>query len=168
MPAPRDSKDRQEMIYIPPFARPRLRVRSHPVMRAFSLLRSLQQAGWLLAMCVALGGPWATLQSVAWTSMLLRYTQTAPTLAAAFAETFNGEHPCDLCRTIQKEKGAEKNRLPQGTIDSAKELVLFHQRVPLTLRAPVWANAPRHFMHAIALAGIAKAPPLLPPPRFGL
>ena len=46
-----------------------------------------------------IGMHWVILQSVAWTGMIIVYSQTAP-LREALAKTFDGEHPCGLCKAV--------------------------------------------------------------------
>src|SRR5579859_4246529 len=59
----------------------------------------------LLAFWVT-GGQWLMLQSVAWVNMARTYSQET-TWSKALTQTFDGNHPCRLCRFIQKEKAAE-------------------------------------------------------------
>jgi len=54
------------------------------------------------------GGQWLMLQSVAWVNMVRDYSQNA-SLSQAVAKTFDGNHPCPLCRFIQKEKSAQNS-----------------------------------------------------------
>jgi hypothetical protein len=67
----------------------------------------------MCALCVSMGGPWFALQSVAWASMVVKYSQSA-SLAAAVAQTFDGQHPCSLCKRINAAKpGPEKSPAAQ-------------------------------------------------------
>jgi hypothetical protein len=61
----------------------------------------------VLALASSIGLHWAFLQVVAWTGMVVSYSQDRP-VAEAVAETFDGQHPCKLCQQIAKEKQAEK------------------------------------------------------------
>lgn len=45
------------------------------------------------------GARWGVFQSIAWASMIVRYSERAP-LAVALKETFDGKHPCCLCKAI--------------------------------------------------------------------
>ena len=60
------------------------------------------------ALVVIGGGHWAALQTVAWAQMIVDYTRDSGSLRQGVAQTFDGEHPCELCRQIsagiQKEK----------------------------------------------------------------
>ena len=62
----------------------------------------------LVALLQICGGHWVALQSLAWTEMLVKYSQQAQ-LAEAVAKTFDGQHPCALCRTIEQGKKSERH-----------------------------------------------------------
>jgi len=62
-----------------------------------------------LVLALSLGLHWALLQSVAWTGMLWRYSQHT-TLAEAIAKTFDGRHPCALCKVIEQARSSEKQQ----------------------------------------------------------
>ena len=62
-----------------------------------------------LALCLSIGGHWIGLQSIAWASMVLNYSQQC-SIARALQQTFDGKHPCDLCKRISKSKEAEKKQ----------------------------------------------------------
>jgi len=61
----------------------------------------------VVALTFALGGHWAILQSVAWMTMVAGYSQTAP-LKEALVKTFDGKHPCTMCKEISAGKKSEK------------------------------------------------------------
>ena len=56
-----------------------------------------------------LGLHWTLLQTVAWTRMLLDYSRSAP-LRTAVAMTFDGRHPCALCRAIKQGRESEQKQ----------------------------------------------------------
>jgi hypothetical protein len=62
-----------------------------------------------LALIVAVGGHWSLLQSVAWVRMAVQYSKDAP-LGVALQKTFDGRHPCKLCRVVREGKGSEEKR----------------------------------------------------------
>lgn len=53
------------------------------------------------------GAHWAALQTVAWTTMLASNLRTQ-SVSQAVAQTFDGEHPCPLCKAIAAGKKSEK------------------------------------------------------------
>ena len=60
------------------------------------------------ALCLSIGLHWIALQSLAWTTMVIDYSKRAP-LCQAIAQTFDGAHPCSLCRVVSKGNNSEKN-----------------------------------------------------------
>jgi hypothetical protein len=62
----------------------------------------------VLALCGALGLQWAALQSTAWTLMLIENAKKE-SLARAVKYTFDGAHPCSLCRGISEARSSEKS-----------------------------------------------------------
>jgi len=81
----------------------------------------------VLALVTTLGAHWALLQTVAWTTMLASNLESG-SIHAAMAKTFDGLHPCCLCKAIAAAKKSqqkqqfniEKERLefppPQGNL----------------------------------------------------
>jgi hypothetical protein len=61
----------------------------------------------LIAILSVTGGHWAVLQTVAWTTMLAGHMGT-DSLATAFHDTFDGKHPCCLCKQIASGRKSEK------------------------------------------------------------
>jgi hypothetical protein len=64
-----------------------------------------------LALLQILGGHWALLQTSAWVGMIVQYSQRTG-LKAALTETFDGEHPCSVCKAIQDGKKQEQKKAP--------------------------------------------------------
>ncbi|HOC00118.1 MAG TPA: hypothetical protein PKM43_15415 [Verrucomicrobiota bacterium] len=67
-----------------------------------------------LIVALTLGLHWAALQSVAWVSMFVRYSQNT-TFREAIDQTFDGRHPCVLCHIVTEGQKSEENgpREPQ-------------------------------------------------------
>ena len=61
----------------------------------------------IVALVAMTGAQWAALQSVAWTTMLADNLRTH-SLAEAVKQTFDGQHPCSLCKAIAAGKKSEK------------------------------------------------------------
>lgn len=101
---------------------------------------------------------WALFQSVAWLGMVVSYSQDAP-LKEALVKTFDGRHPCALCKQIAKGKQSEKKT------EFSFELKKFEF---LTTTAQFIFTAPTHFWHLAAaeesLSSVSLSPPT-PPPR---
>lgn len=71
------------------------------------------------ALFLVMGGPWAVLQTVAWTKMMVDYSRGA-SVAEAVAKTFDGEHPCSLCKKISKVRQGEQ-KSPLVILQAKKE-----------------------------------------------
>ena len=61
----------------------------------------------IVAVMAATGMHWMVLQSVAWTTMLAENLETQP-LNQAIVCTFDGKHPCCLCKQIAKARQSQK------------------------------------------------------------
>jgi len=61
----------------------------------------------IFALVAATNAHWAFLQSVAWTKMLADNLRTH-SVTEAVTHTFDGQHPCCLCKAIAAGKKSEK------------------------------------------------------------
>lgn len=103
-----------------------------------TVFRHLRMAGhWLLigTLFVSLGGHLALLQTVAWGNMLVSFSRT-DSLAEAAKKTFDGDHPCPLCKVV-KQSSKDENRKPLLKAESKMEVAL---PVPVLLKKP-WSIA---------------------------
>ncbi len=114
------------------------------------------------------GGPYALPQAYAWANMLMSYSQET-SMSQAVADTFSGEKPCCLCKTIAAEKKRDSERsgntlpLPPGAEKYGKELY----PTKVAMLSPPRAS-PYLFPDFAALAAaISLTPPgpTVPPPR---
>jgi hypothetical protein len=115
----------------------------------------------IIALSVSIGGHWAALQSFAWASMLVEYSQRA-SVAKAIAQTFDGQHPCALCKQIVtgQHTPVKKGSLPT----KAKSDLLCTTRTIVLLRPSRDAD---FFELALTIRQRFYSPPA-PPPRFAL
>jgi hypothetical protein len=60
-----------------------------------------------LALFVAIGGPLAVLQGVAWATMIRDYSRTG-SVTAAVEKTFDGKHPCAMCKKIAAQRSHDE------------------------------------------------------------
>jgi hypothetical protein len=58
----------------------------------------------LLVVALSMGLHYAVVQMVAWVNMTVEYSQTMP-MSEALVMTFDGKHPCELCKLVEKELG---------------------------------------------------------------
>jgi len=78
--------------------------------RLFESPDVFKRTGQLLltvALVAAIGGHWAVLQTVAWTTMFADNLRES-SFTQAVTKTFDGNHPCKLCHEISAGKKSEK------------------------------------------------------------
>ena len=105
-----------------------------------------------------LGAHWALLQTVAWTSMLASNLQSG-SLHDAMTKTFDGQHPCPLCKAIAAAKKSEqKNQVTNQDL----KLDFLPLQDGLVLIAPSRLELfPRQDLSSESIS----QKPLIPPPR---
>ena len=69
----------------------------------------IHQVFIVLPLICAIGGHWAILQSVAWAGMAASYLQQVD-FKHALLKTFDGRHPCKLCKAVQAGKKCEQKQ----------------------------------------------------------
>lgn len=80
---------------------------------------------------VSMGGHLALLQTVAWGNMLVEFSSTN-SFSEAVDKTFDGEHPCHLCKVVKKSKSESEK----------KPLLKAEMKWEVTLPAPVMVPLP--------------------------
>jgi hypothetical protein len=117
-----------------------------------------------LAICAALmliGGHWAALQVVAWTGMLWTYSSKG-SLVSAVEKTFDGQHPCGLCKTISKGRSDEEKVPVRVLVQVAKlDAVL---TVEFAIAEPRFATV--SWSPAVVSGELRLESPPAPPPRL--
>ena len=116
---------------------------------------------WLLivALLGATGAHWAMLQSVAWARMLAENVKTE-SFEEAISKTFDGKHPCALCKQIAKGRKADKTPAAQTEI---RKLEFPAHCTAFIFNSPVDFRLAGNF---IATAPLLTQPPAVPPPRI--
>ena len=112
-----------------------------------------------LALASSIGVHWTLLQVVAWTGMVVSYSQDAP-LSEAVAKTFDGKHPCKLCKQIDEGKKTEKK---SEFLAQDQQLTFCASRQAFVFTAPTQ-------FYVLPLRNdsaeeLAESPPV-PPPRL--
>ncbi len=79
----------------------------------------------VLLLVLTMGLHWTLLQTVAWTGMIVSYAQDNP-LGAAISMTFDGEHPCCLCKTIKQGRAEEKQQEKTTPVDKLPIAIIWH------------------------------------------
>ncbi len=118
-------------------------------------------AHWLLvlALSFSIGLQWAVMQSAAWVGMVISYSQEG-TLSEALTKTFDGEHPCALCKAVQSsESSPKKQNSPHRVIKF--ELAITEQQLFFFPPRMMTAMTPIVSMEE----GFTAGPPI-PPPRM--
>jgi hypothetical protein len=122
------------------------------------VLSRLGHALLIAALIVALGGHWAVLQTVAWTNMLATHLRTS-SLEDAVTKTFDGNHPCGLCKEISAGKKAEKKT----------EFPSLAKKLEFVSVCPVFIFNPPSDFYLVPEAEAVACPlthqPPVPPPR---
>jgi hypothetical protein len=113
-----------------------------------------------VAMILAVsGGHWAILQSVAWAKMIVEYSRSAP-LEVALEQTFDGQHPCEMCKMIQQAKQpTHRQELKQS---APKDDLVFLEARAHPSSDPPWAWKPGSEACSWPMR---RDPPPVPPPR---
>jgi hypothetical protein len=66
-----------------------------------------------------MGGHWIAVQSVAWVTMIVDYAEDS-SVTEALAKTFDGQHPCQICKAVAS--GKEQERESRGSQGGSLEL----------------------------------------------
>lgn len=112
----------------------------------------------ILALVAMLGAHWALLQTVAWTAMLADNLHSG-SFCEAVTKTFDGEHPCPLCRAIAAGKKSENK---SATVPATLKMEFPPLKAHFVLVAPPqFQLLPAENFSAKSLA----QKPLLQPPR---
>ena len=130
------------------------------------ITRYLRLVAVLLA-CLSVGLHWSAVQVVGWVGMAVEFSRTRP-VADALEMTFDGKHPCVLCKLVQNH-GPLSDQEPQSPPESKSDFKL--------LVASIWENPlvslkPPAEIAALPdeprRASLARERPPVPPPRHAL
>lgn len=115
----------------------------------------------VVGMCCSVGLHWAALQTVAWTGMFIGFAQKAP-LAEAVKKTFDGEHPCALCKLVAEGSQHDREHDDKAPARVVKKLdaILF-----ATAAIPKRPLVDLTFTPELRRADSRTEPPPVPPPR---
>jgi len=113
----------------------------------------------ILTLLAVTGGQWVMLQSAAWAGMLVNNLRTQ-SLSCAVSKTFDGKHPCPLCKAIESGKKSEKK--------SDVEIKITRMEFPpaeVCRHVLALKDSRRAAVPADEFADSVSASPLLRPPR---
>jgi hypothetical protein len=115
---------------------------------------------WLVVatLSLTLGFHWAFLQSVAWAGMLVDFSCQG-SLAQAVTKTFDGKHPCPLCKLVNAGKNSDSK---PGLQQSVTKYDLFADR------GTTFLFPPKIEFSSFSLPFLSQRveSPALPPPRI--
>ena len=110
------------------------------------------------ALVLITGAHWAALQTVAWTTMLAN-NLCEQSFTEAVSRTFDGEHPCPLCKAIAAGKKSEKKS--EAIAPTFKmEFPPVAEKFALISPKPLSIFSPSEFF-----ADSSSLKPAVPPPR---
>jgi hypothetical protein len=125
------------------------------------VLSRVARVFFAVTLCVCLGAHWAVLHSVAWGAMIVQYSQHV-SLVEAVTQTFDGDHPCQLCKQIKTVEHSQRTKdtlvlkIKPDLICTARVVKLRPSCVPFCFDKLLVSAVER-----------AHSPPT-PPPRFAL
>jgi hypothetical protein len=111
-----------------------------------------------LALACSVGLHWAFLQSFAWSTMLVDNLTTS-SFSVAIQRTFDGKHPCALCKAIDEGKKSERK---SDTLVSLKKFEGLNEPVSVVIFPT--ASFPTIDAQDATFETILPTPPT-PPPR---
>ena len=115
----------------------------------------------MLGLVLTLGLHWTVLQSAAWVGMVVAYSKNA-SLGEALEKTFDGAHPCPLCKIVESGSKTDDENEKQAASTKIKKIDLMLAIVEaLVVPAP---EAPDYLTHTQQPVSREYTPPV-PPPR---
>lgn len=125
----------------------------------------LAAARWMmvLGLVVSIGLHTVVIQSAAWAGMLVSYSLERGSVAQAVSETFDGEHPCALCKLAKETEGtpADDRQAPKAEQDLKFHLIAETVEA-IVISAP---PPPEYPVRAGARPHVLSHTPDTPPPR---
>ncbi len=128
----------------------------------------LAAARWMmvLGLVVSIGLHTVVIQSAAWAGMLVSYSLEKGSVAQAVSETFDGEHPCALCKLAKTTESAPVDDKHAPKVDGKLKLHLIADAAPAILISgpppPVYPVRTEAKLHVL------NHTPDTPPPRRSL
>ncbi len=117
------------------------------------------------ALMVSIGAHWAVIQGAAWLSMAVTYSAESGSVMDGLEMTFDGMHPCAMCKVVQEGTQEQKKQDDSQKQDSLQKLHLQIVTAP-TIFPPTPERSPHLVLkqRAMVLAREAHTPP----PRSGI
>jgi len=115
------------------------------------------------ALMVSIGGQWMVLQGVAWMGMAVSYSIEEGSVASGLSKTFDGEHPCPLCKVVKKASGEKGDSSAPGETGFGKTKVELYLNGQLALFPPVPVRMAQVVESEVCVARMIA--PDVPPPK---
>jgi hypothetical protein len=132
--------------------------RSRQSARSRTVMDRVRNALLIFVLLAGTGAHWGALQSVAWTRMLAENLRTT-SFTEAVVRTFDGQHPCSLCKVIATAKKSEKKaEFPQPLTKFEFPLTTQSLLLTASTRSQL-VSSPDEFVESLS-----QQPPT-PPPR---
>ena len=125
-----------------------------PTRKAASLFVSL-------ALFLIIGGPWTVLQTIAWAKMVVDYSRDNP-VSEAISKTFDGNHPCGMCKKISKVR-SEEQKSPALVFQIKKEGPFITLK-SISLKLPIESKTMAFNVLSVTYQSVRFEPPT-PVPR---
>jgi hypothetical protein len=111
----------------------------------------------IAALFLSAGGHLVLLQGVAWVTMVKDYSRTG-SLSQAVGKTFDGKHPCPLCKKIAAQRVQDERAPITVKVDKKAEVFLksLGYELPLPVSRPFF-YAPAPF---VSMLELCFAPPV--------
>jgi len=113
----------------------------------------------VVLLSLSLGCPWTLVQGFAWVSMFAGHVRTE-SVPVALTRTFDGQHPCKICKVVRAGKSAEEKSPAQSNIKKLDPVPLTARRLPLFVVA-----IPISVSRQVAIWTNRGTLPPVPPPR---
>lgn len=123
-------------------------------------MRRLALCLLMAAFILSIGLQWACLQTAAWVGMIMRYSREV-SLPVAVEMTFDGNHPCKLCKAV---KSGQENQTKQDINPTMQKFNLIVTKVD---RIFFEHESMRIEEGLVAVPPSRHSPPPTPPPRVG-
>lgn len=120
------------------------------------------------ALTISVGLHWAVMQSAAWVGMAVTYSVQTGSISQGLSETFDGEHPCAMCRAVDEGSKKTESKNESAPTQTIKVLKLDYFAISQT---PVFIFQAPQTVDWLSLTQTAESrtlTPESPPPRSGM
>jgi len=124
-----------------------------------AVARRFSKIAIVCGLACSIGLNWAFLQAIAWANMVTVYSRDV-SLAVAISKTFDGKHPCMLCKSIAEGKRTEKKSKETNEVKKLE----FPCAINFSLSGSIARYSP--ILFEPSLGSILPHGPPAPPPRI--